>query len=119
MPDWEVTVVTESNYIKKVTVNDCFTRRDAESQALGSTGAKKVIVSNLLYQSENSDQQNSSYKESVEVHHYHQEENDDDEDYYKQLDESEIEMYDLMCQIAMEKGEELPTIQEFYDYLNS
>ena len=46
--DWEVTIVTDSNYIKKVRVSDCATRLDAEAQALGSTGAKRVIVSNPI-----------------------------------------------------------------------
>lgn len=46
--DWEVTIVTDSNYIKKVRVSDCVTRLDAEAQALGSTGAKRVIVSNPI-----------------------------------------------------------------------
>ena len=45
MPDWEVTVMTDSNYIKKVRVNDCYTRTDAEASALGMTGAKKVLAS--------------------------------------------------------------------------
>jgi hypothetical protein len=30
-----------------------------------------------------------------------------------------MEMYDLMCKIAMEEGEELPTISEFYEWLES
>jgi hypothetical protein len=46
MPDWEVTIVTDSNYIKKVRVDDCITRRDAEVAALGMTGGKRVITSN-------------------------------------------------------------------------
>jgi hypothetical protein len=46
MPDWEVTVITDSNYIKKVRVDDCITRQDAEAQALGMTGAQRVVVSN-------------------------------------------------------------------------
>lgn len=120
MSDWEVKVRTESNYIKTVRVDDCFNRSDAEFQALSSTGAKEVIVSNPISYSESN--QTESDKEIVEVHHYHEseeEEEDDDEDYYNRLDEAEIEMYDLMCQIAMEKDEELPTIEEFYDYLNS
>jgi hypothetical protein len=45
MTDWEVTVVTDSNYIKKVRVDDCITRKDAEAAALGMTGAQRVIVS--------------------------------------------------------------------------
>lgn len=44
--DWEVTVITDSNYIKKVRVNDCVTRADAEAAALGMTGGKRVVVSN-------------------------------------------------------------------------
>ena len=46
MSDWEVTVITDSNYIKKVRVDDCITRQDAEAQALGMTGAQRVVVSN-------------------------------------------------------------------------
>lgn len=34
------------------------------------------------------------------------------------LDKMEEEMYDLMCRIAMEEGKELPTIAEFYEWLN-
>lgn len=45
MTDWEVGVITESNFIKKVRVNDCVTRTDAEASALGMTGAKRVIYS--------------------------------------------------------------------------
>jgi hypothetical protein len=45
MTDWEVGVITESNYIKKVRVNDCVTRTDAEASALGMTGGKRVIYS--------------------------------------------------------------------------
>jgi hypothetical protein len=46
MTDWEVTVITDSNYIKKVRVDNCITRQDAEAQALGMTGAQRVSVSN-------------------------------------------------------------------------
>jgi hypothetical protein len=46
MTDWEVTVITDSNYIKKVRVDNCITRKDAEAQALGMTGAQRVVVSN-------------------------------------------------------------------------
>jgi hypothetical protein len=45
MPDWEVTVMTDSNYIKRVRVNDCYSRTDAEASALGMTGAKRVLAS--------------------------------------------------------------------------
>ena len=34
------------------------------------------------------------------------------------LDKMEEEMYDLMCRIAMEEGKELPTVDEFYEWLN-
>ena len=36
----------------------------------------------------------------------------------KSLDKMEEEMYDLMCRIAMEEGKELPTVAEFYEWLN-
>jgi len=45
MTDWEVGVITESNYIKKVRVNHCVTRTDAEAAALGMTGAQRVVYS--------------------------------------------------------------------------
>jgi hypothetical protein len=45
MPDWEVTVMTDSNYIKRIRVNDCYTRTDAEASALGMTGAQRVLAS--------------------------------------------------------------------------
>lgn len=44
--DWEVTVITDSNFIKKVRVDDCITRQDAEAAALGMSGGKRVVVSN-------------------------------------------------------------------------
>ena len=34
------------------------------------------------------------------------------------LDKMKEEMYDLMCPIAIEEGKELPTIAEFYEWLN-
>lgn len=45
MTDWEVGVITESNFVKKVRVNDCVTRTDAEAAALGMTGAQRVVYS--------------------------------------------------------------------------
>ena len=44
--DWEVTVITDSGFFKKVRVDDCITRQDAESSALGMTGGKRVTMSN-------------------------------------------------------------------------
>lgn len=116
MPDWEVKVITESNYIKSVRVDDCAFRNDAETQALSSTGAVRVISSNpKQYDDEIRTQ-------TVEVNQYNQPvyvDYEEDEDDSSSLDEMEEEMYDLMCQIAMSKGEELPTIQEFYEYLDN
>lgn len=61
MTDWEVTVITDSNYIKKVRVNDCVTRTDAEAAALGMTGAQRVVVSNpKTYYDESSGNHSSS-----------------------------------------------------------
>lgn len=123
MPDWEVTIRTESNYIKTVRVEDCFDRRDAEFQALSSTGAREVIVCNPVFQTGYKNYRDDIFEknntEVVEVHHYHEPEEEDDEEHYQTLDEMEEEMYDLMCQIAMEKGEDLPTISEFYEWLES
>jgi hypothetical protein len=124
MTDWKVKVRTQSGYIKEVKVDDCQFREDAEIQALSSTGAKEVITSYPEYNSgynrsvSSFEQNYSNQKEVVEVHHYHEPE-EDDSDFYESLDEMEIEMYDLMCQIAMEKGKKLPTISEFYEWLES
>ncbi len=60
MTDWEVGVITESNYIKKVRVNDCVTRIDAEASALGMTGAKRVIYSTPKSYNDNVEQNTSS-----------------------------------------------------------
>lgn len=124
MPDWEVTIKTQSNYIKTVKVDNCFDRRDAEFQALSSTGAKEVIVCNPIYQTGYKNYRDDIFEQNnnpevVEVHHYHkpEEDNNNDEEHYQTLDKMEEEMYDLMCQIAMSKGEKLPTIKEFYNYL--
>lgn len=70
--DWEVTVVTQSNYIKKVIVNDCVTRKDAEEAAIGMTAAKKVIVSNPCTNSlsrsyeDSSKRSTSTYNDNVD-----------------------------------------------------
>jgi len=44
--DWEVTVITQGNYIKKVNVYDYNYRPDAEEAAISQTGAIKVLHSN-------------------------------------------------------------------------
>jgi hypothetical protein len=44
--DWEVTVITDSGFFKKVRVDNCITRQDAEATALGMTGGKRVAMSN-------------------------------------------------------------------------
>ena len=64
MPDWEVTVMTDSNYIKRVRVNDCYTRTDAEASALGMTGAQKVLASTPKTYKDYSDDDNSSSSSS-------------------------------------------------------
>lgn len=115
---WNVTVLTESGYIKTVQVDNCITREDAEAQALGMTGAKRVFNSNpvAIFQ-----QQYESYEvetdHSVVNNNYYYE--DDDSYDYKSLDKLEEEMYDIMCELAIEEGRELPTYEEFYEYLNS
>jgi hypothetical protein len=112
MNDWEVQVITDSGIYKTVRVEGYVTYNDAQNAALSMTGANRVAYAIPVSPAPQVE------SESVEIHHYH-EQKSDDEDYYQQLDEAEIEMYDLMCQIAMEKGEELPTISEFYEWLDS
>lgn len=115
--DWEVRVVTPSNYVQNVRVNDCITREDAEAAARGMTGAREVLNSNPK-------RYNDTPKvvyEVIENTNYvpYQVEPDYDDYDTSSLDKMEEEMYDLMCQIAMEEGEELPTISEFYEWLES
>jgi len=120
--DWEVRVVTPSNYTQNVRVNNCATREDAEAAARGMTGAREILNSNP----KNYNDKPEVVYEVVENNNYipyeveSESEFDYDDDHSsKSLDKIEEEMYDLMCQIAMEEGEELPTIQEFYDWLES
>ncbi len=118
MADWEVKVITESNYIKTVRVNDCFTRQDAENQALSSTGASRVVISTpKTYNDTPEVVENHNYSSQQTYTSSHIEKEDDDEKYYEKLDKMEEEMYDLMCKIALEEGDDLPTIQEFYEYI--
>lgn len=122
MTNWDVTVSTDSGFYKKLTLEGYVTQKDAESAALGMTGGKKVVSIHPSYKAPKTtdyfgEENSNNNSEVVEVHHYYQEEEEDDEEHYRTLDKMEEEMYDLMCQIAMETGEKLPTIQEFYDYL--
>lgn len=121
MTNWDVTVVTDSGFYKKLTLEGYVSQQDAASAALGMTGGRKVISIHPSYSAPRTTDyfgQEQSTSEVVEVHHYHQPE-EDNEEYFQSLDEQEMEMYDLMCKIAMEKGEELPTISEFYEWLES
>jgi len=127
MRDWEVTVITDSNYIKKVRVDNCITRQDAEAQALGMTGAKSVIVSNpkTYYDDTTSNDvsQNNyddSYLKSQLSEIYDAQKRTEERELQRDLDEGErildkleIEMYDLECRIALEAGEKMPSIKEF------
>jgi hypothetical protein len=123
MTNWDVTVSTDSGFYKKVRLEGYVSQRDAESAALGMTGGRKVVSifpSNTAPKTTDYfGQEQPQSPEVVEVHHYYQEPEEDDTEYYNSLDEQEMEMYDLMCKIAMEKGEELPTISEFYEWLES
>jgi hypothetical protein len=122
--NWEVTVVTDSGFYKKLTLEGYVTQKDAESAAIGMTGGKKVVSIHPGYKAPKTvdyfgEESTNNNSEVVEVHHYYEEPEEDDSEYYNSLDEQEMEMYDLMCQIAMEKGEQLPTISEFYEWLES
>ena len=114
MPDWEVIIQTDSGYIKKVRVDNYITREDAESAALGMSGAKKVLNSNPKTYHDETDVE-SFYVENqqqVNVNNYY-----DDFDNLE-LDETEEELYSLMCEIAIEEGREQPSYDEFYEILN-
>lgn len=114
MSDWKVQVITDSGIYKTVTVEGYVTYSDAASAALSMTGANKIA-----YCVPTSSPTESNFESGIkEVHHYHQPEEDDEED-FQTLDKMEEEMYELMCEIAMESGEELPTVSEFYEWLES
>ncbi len=116
--EWDVSVVTDSGIYKNLRIEGYFTQKDAEAAALSQTGAKRVAFCVPAAPSFASESSNDN-SQVVEVHHYYQEPEEDDDEFYQSLDEQEMEMYDLMCQIAMEKDEELPTISEFYEWLEN
>lgn len=116
---WNVTVLTDSGYIKTVRVDNCITREDAEAQALGMSGARSVFSSTPvpIFQEKYESSSNESIQTVVNNNYYY---DDDCEDFdeHKSLDKLEEEMYNLMCEIALEEDREPPTYEEFYDYLN-
>lgn len=115
--DWEVVVMTESNYVKKVRVSGYTTRQDAEAAALGMTGGTKVFTSNPVSVNAPTYYEDSQSNQQVVNNYYPS--GYDSEEYHQGLDELEEEMYDLQCRIAIEEGEEPPTYEEFMEYLNS
>ena len=69
--DWEVTVITDSGFFKKVRVNDCISRQDAESSALGMTGGKRVAMSNpKTYKDEPEHEVDYSYNQPFQQSSY-------------------------------------------------
>ena len=110
MHDWVFQVKTDSGLYKNVRVNDYGNYGDAQRAALDITGAVMVTGYNQVpRESEVNTVVNNYYEEPQGEY--------DDEEHYQRLDKMEEEMYSLMCRIAMENDEELPTIQEFYDWL--
>jgi len=69
--DWEVTVITDSGFFKKVRVDDCITRQDAEATALGMTGGKRVAMSNpKTYNDEPEFESDYSYSQPIRQSSY-------------------------------------------------
>ena len=112
MKDWDVELVTDSGLYKRVRVEGYYNQRDAEAAALSQTGAKKIA---WIFPATPIQEYEVEHQTVVENHYYE----DDTDSLYEQLDEMEIEMYDLMCQMHMSEGKELPTISEFYNWLQS
>jgi len=110
MHDWVFQVKTGSGLYKDVRVNNYGNYNDAERAALEISGAERVTGWNQVSKERVENTVVYNYYEQPEYEEY-------DDEHYKKLDKMEEEMYDLMCRIAMENDEELPTIQEFYDYL--
>jgi len=113
MHDWVFQVKTDSGLYKNVRVNDYGNYGDAQRAALDITGAVMVTGYNQVpRESEVNTVVNNYYGEPQGDY-----DNYDDEKEYQKLDKMEEEMYSLMCRIAMENDDELPTIREFYDWL--
>lgn len=130
MADWEVKVVTQSNYIKTVKVDNCFNRLDAENEALSSTGAVRVISSNPTSDSNRYDYVDdsvsisSSNSRDIEYQEYLNNHYAREREYDKWMDKSEDklsdledEIYELECMLAMERGEEIPSFSEVVNEL--
>lgn len=115
---WNVTVLTDSGYIKTIRVDNCITREDAEAQALGMSGGRSVFSSTPapIFQEKYESLSVESNQTVVNNNYYYE---DDDSDDYKSLDKLEEEMYNLMCELALEEDREPPTYEEFYEYLNA
>lgn len=113
MHDWVFQVKTGSGLYKDVRVNNYGNYNDAERAALEISGGERVTGYNQVPKESAENTVVYNYYEQSEYEEY------DDEEHYQKLDKMEEEMYSLMCQIAMENDEDLPTIREFYDWLDA
>ena len=95
MTNWEVKVRLHSGEIKTCVMEDYITRRDAEAAALSSTGGSWAEI---------------DYDDNIDKIV---------EEGENRLDEMELEMYNMLCERAVYNREELPTIDEFYDWLEN
>ena len=120
MTDWEVKVRLHSGEIKTCVMEDYITRRDAEAAALNSTGAKSIFTPGTPIRGKgivvNMDGGVGGSWAEIDY-----DDNIDKivEEGENRLDEMELEMYNMLCERAVYNREELPTIDEFYDWLEN
>jgi len=61
MSDWEVTVRTQSGYIKKIRVDDCYSYNDVRDATKGITGSDDILGMSPKDYKDNSSEQYNQY----------------------------------------------------------
>ena len=103
--DWEVRVVTPSNYIQNVRVNNCITREDAEAAARGMTGAREILNSNPKRYN---DQPEEVVYETVENNHYIPYQVESDYSDYDSSSLDKLEEETLLPEVEAKAEEQIP-----------
>lgn len=128
--NWEANVLLESGQFTKIKVSGYNTRQDAENAILSQSGGKRIFgaayrIGDDIVVNMDGGVGGSWYKEdAVDVPFESSPDNDefaemDIEDGQIELDEMEIEMYGMLCERALLNNEELPSIEDFYQWLDN
>ena len=108
MFNWESTVRLASGYLKKVNLTGYNTVEDANAAARGQTGGGEVLITQRV----NDISPPPMYvRHEPECHKVHEEV---DHSYMDQLEE---DMYLYLCEVAIRRGEEPPSVEDFYIWL--